>query len=305
MKRTVCFLLTALFIIFTIPAGAEPETGEVPVVANVFFDVPEGEWYFGYVSGACDLGVMQGKGGGLFDPEGSSTRAEFVAVLMRLSGEETVGTEDADLPFSDVGPNDWFAPYVVWAVGKGYVNGYPDGTFRPDAVISRCETAALIDRFIKGEGIGTVPDPDAPDSFRDVPANAWYANELDAARSSGLMKGDPDGSFRPEDSVIRAEIAAIAVRLADVIKESKELASPLPVVRIDTETGRDVESKEEYITTAFSLEAPDGRSISVDEVNIRGRGNTAWRVDKKSYKLKFNTKICLTNEEECNTKAKD
>ena len=118
MKRTVCFLLTALFIIFTIPAGAEPETGEVPVVANVFFDVPEGEWYFGYVSGACDLGVMQGKGGGLFDPEGSSTRAEFVAVLMRLSGEETVGTEDADLPFSDVGPNDWFAPYVVWAVGK-------------------------------------------------------------------------------------------------------------------------------------------------------------------------------------------
>ena len=297
MKRILCFLLTALFIFIALPASAGTE--ESPAA---FTDVKEGEWYAEYVAAACELGAMQGKGGGKFDPEGSSTRAEFVAVLMRLSGAEA---EDAAIPFTDVGPDDWFAPYVSWAVGNGYAKGYPDGTFRPDAVISRCETAALIHRFIEGEGYGAVPDPDAPDSFRDVPKDAWYAAELDAARTSGLMKGDPDGSFRPDDVVTRAEIAVLAVRLTDIIEESKEYSSPLPVVRIDTETGRDVESKEEYITTAFSLEAPDGRSISVDAVNIRGRGNTAWRVDKKSYKLKFNSKICLTNEEECATKAKD
>ncbi|MBR3422996.1 MAG: CotH kinase family protein [Clostridia bacterium] len=306
MKKILCFLLTALFVFSAIPASAsDVETGELPIIPNSFSDVREDAWYYDYVSSACELGVMQGKGGGLFDPEGSSTRAEFVAVLMRLSGEEAGEVKEEDLPFSDVRPDDWFAPYVAWAVGKGYVNGYPNGTFRPGALISRCETAALIDRFIKGEGIATVPDPDAPDSFRDVPANAWYAADLDAARPSGLMKGDPDGSFRPNDPVTRAEIAAISVRLANVIAEAKEYASPLPVVRIDTETGRDVESKEEYIKTAFSLVAPDGRSISVDEVNIRGRGNTAWRVDKKSYKLKFPSKICLTEGSECDTKAKD
>lgn len=307
MKKLVCFLLTALFVFTVIPASAltEPETDELPVVTVGFSDVPAGEWYYEYVFSACELGIMQGKGGGRFDPKGSSTRAEFVAVLMRLSGEEAGEIKEGDLPFSDVGAGEWFAPYVAWAAAKGYVTGYPDGTFRPRAVISRCETAALIDRFIKGEGISTVPDPDAPDSFRDVPANAWYAAELDSARTSGLMKGDPGGTFRPKAPVTRAEIAAIAVRLANIIAEEKKYASPLPVVRIDTETGRDVESKEEYIKTAFSLEAPDGRSISVDEVNIRGRGNTAWRVDKKSYKLKFPSKICLTEGSECDTKAKD
>ena len=298
LKRFVCFLLTALFVIAALPAASASE----PYEAGTFYDVPEGEWFEDYVKSVYDMGVMQGKGDGAFDPDGPTTRAEFVAVLARLDGSGAAGEI---IPFTDVPSDAWYASYVSWAVGGGFVEGYPDGTFRPGDAVPRCETAALLTRFIDGKGLRTIPDGGAVQSFSDVPADAWYAAELEAVRSTGIMKGDPNGAFRPDDPVTRAEAAVLAVRLYDLIAAEELYGGGLPTVRIDTETGRDVESKEEYILTAFSLEAPDGRSINEESVNIRGRGNTAWRVDKKSYKLKFPSKICLANEAECATKAKD
>ena len=305
-RKIISAILAAAFIIALIPgslfASGPVETDPVDIQALHFTDVPENAWYAEAVADVCARGITQGKGEGIFDPTGSVTRAEFVTVLMRLSGEE--GAEGSSA-FSDVPQGAWFASSVAWAAASSLVSGYPDGTFRPNAKITRSEMAVLLTRFIGKMGYAVIPDPDAVKSFPDVPANAWYAADLETLRSSGLLKGDAKGNFAPSATATRAEAATLFSRFAAMIEAGKEYSHELPVVRLNTETGRDVESKEEYILTSFSLTAEDGRNIEQENVNIRGRGNTAWRVDKKSYKLKFPSKICLTEGSECTTKAKD
>lgn len=296
-KRIISAILAAALFTAALFASV-PVFGE----ETSFSDVSPDAWYAPYVTAVFEKGIMRGKGAGRFDPEGSVTRAEFVTVLSRLSGEEATGSS---APFSDVPRGAWFVPYVAWAAERSLVSGYPDGTFRPDAEIERCEMAALLSRFIAKMGYPLIPDPDAVKSFSDVKGSEWYAGELESLRVSGLLTGDAGGNFAPSATATRAEAATLFTRFAAMIDEGKEYARELPVIRLNTETGRDVESKEEYILTSFSLTAPDGRNIELEEVNIRGRGNTAWRVDKKSYKLKFPSKICLTEGSECTTKAKD
>lgn len=81
--------------------------------------------------------------------------------------------------------------------------------------------------------------------------------------------------------------------VASTSAETEEVVerSPLSTIRIDTETGRDVVSKEEYILTDFTLTNPNGKELHETEVKIRGRGNQSWKVPKKSYRLKFSEKI--------------
>ena len=296
-KKLLSVIMTAVFLLSAAIAVIGGGAG------TAFSDVDPDAWYAEYVGAVAERGIMEGKGGGKFDPSGSVTRAEFVTILKRLSGD---GDEVAgNAGFSDVSADAWYYPYVTWAADRGLVQGYPDGTFRPDAKILRSEMASLLSRFIKITGARVIPDPDAAKSFPDVPDGAWYSGDLESLRITGLFKGDAAGKFNPSATATRAEAATLFKRFSDMTAEAELYADWIGTVRLETETGRDVESKEEYILTSFSLEASEGRSITKDSVSIRGRGNTAWRVDKKSYKLKFPEKICLMPESAGNTKAKD
>lgn len=94
-------------------------------------------------------------------------------------------------------------------VHTAYMKGYPDGTFRPDASISRAEVATIIARVSDGFAEGST----YVCASVDVPANAWYRNNLGYALEHGLMTGEKEGAFRPEDSITRAEYAAVVARL--------------------------------------------------------------------------------------------
>ncbi len=265
-----------------------------------FTDVDPGTWYAEYVDEAYGRGLMQGKGGGIFDPEGEITRSEFVAVLNRISGEEA----DGEAPFYDVPGGAWYADACAWTAARGLVRGYPDGAFLPDGAILRCEAASMLARFIGSLEYGLIPVSDAANPFPDVPEDAWYADDVELIRSAGLTVGGEDGNFSPSSTATRAEAAALFLRLSDAGTEDP-YADQIATVRIDTETGRDVESKEVYINTAFSLTSPDGRDISYDVVGIRGRGQASWGLEKKPYKLKFPEKVCLMDSSGSGTKAKD
>lgn len=270
--------------------------------AASFSDVDPNAWYAEYVEDVCSLGIMTGKGGGKFDPEGNVTRAEFVTVLKRISGDaDEVGASS----FSDVAGTDWFYPYVIWAADKGIVTGYPGGAFLPNARILRSEMAAILARYIRLTGCRVTEDPDAVASFPDVPADAWYAADLEVMRTTGLLRGDAAGRFLPGNTATRAEAATLFKRFYDMISAEDPYEKLLGTVRLETETGRDVESKEVYIGTSFSLTAPDGREIAYDEISIRGRGQASWGLEKKPYKLKFPEKVCLMDENGSGTKAKD
>ncbi len=302
MKKTVLFILSSILVIMMFLSFAV-SSAEYTVP---YKDVKEGMWYSEAVQTMYEKNIMTGIEKDKFDPSGNITRAQFVTILYRLSGEES--NEAATAGFEDVRQSDWFAPYVNWASEKELVKGYPDNTFLPNNRIQRSEMVTLLDRYISYKDIRAIPDTTAVKGFPDVPASAWYAGSLETLRVTGLIKGNSKGQFEPASSATRAEAAVLFTRFCDMMDKDSEmdtLEKPLPVIRLNTETGKDVESKEEYILTDFSLTAEDGRDIEVSEVSIRGRGNTAWRVDKKSYKLKFPSKVCLMDPAIGDTTTKD
>lgn len=116
------------------------KTGEYAYAySDKFSDIAEGEWYTEPVLQLAKLGVIAGYPDGSFQPNAYITRAEFACMAVGLAQMEIDGTE----LFPDVAENDWFYDFVRTAVANGCVAGYPDGTFRPNDNIKRCEAAVV------------------------------------------------------------------------------------------------------------------------------------------------------------------
>lgn len=88
------------------------------------------------------------------------------------------------------------------------MNGYSDGTFRPNAKISRSELATLIARAFKLTGTGNT-------TFKDVKKDAWYYNSIDALASNKIITGYEDSTFKPAKDITRAEFATMVARLLE------------------------------------------------------------------------------------------
>lgn len=109
-----------------------------------FVDVPEDAWYATPVNTLASLGILSGVGNGRFDPERSITRAEFTVIAMKFANTSGGGVNI----FSDVNEDDWFYSAVVDSTQYGWINGYPDGTFRPEATISRAEVTVIVNHML-------------------------------------------------------------------------------------------------------------------------------------------------------------
>ena len=110
-----------------------------------FADVmDENAWYYDAVYAAWDAGLMNGVGEGLFAPNATLDRATLATVLYREADEPAAkGTAS----FTDIAEGQWYTDAVNWAAEQGVVNGYPDGTFRPEAPITRQEMATMLYRY--------------------------------------------------------------------------------------------------------------------------------------------------------------
>ena len=96
-----------------------------------------------------------------------------------------------------------------------YMFGYTDGTFRPDNAITRAEAAALLVRTMVDDFHPTAPVPNIQGRFSDVPATEWFHRYVAWAYDADIIRGYPDGSFRPNNRVSREEVAAMVARLVD------------------------------------------------------------------------------------------
>jgi hypothetical protein len=112
-------------------------------------------------------------------------------------------------PFSDLSPDHWAYSYIESLVGKGIINGYPDGSFRPQNTVTRAEFAKMI---VLARGWPLLSILEA--SFSDVSTNYWGYQYIETAKFYGVITGYPDGSFRPAAKIKRSEIATIIVRAA-------------------------------------------------------------------------------------------
>ena len=140
-------------------------------------------------------------------PQNNITRAEVATIFFRLltqdSREEYFTTENS---FSDVSADDWYSNTVSTLVNAGIIVGYEDGTFRPNAPITRAELAAIASRFDDLSG-GT-------SDFSDISGH-WAEDAINSAYDKGWVGGYPDGTFRPDQYITRAEVMSLVNRVLD------------------------------------------------------------------------------------------
>ncbi len=186
-------------------------------VPNRFADVPKDIWYTPAVDFVQASGAMNGTGANRFDPSLLMTRAMAVTVLYRLVSPPEV---PAAAPFTDVPRGQWYTAAVDWAYSAGVVKGVTATAFAPDAPVTREQMAALLARLV---GVGE-PEQATIDAlpgylaqiYSDGAAVSAYAQwPVMANYMSGLMKGDASGTFRPQDTMTRAECAQLMLNVYD------------------------------------------------------------------------------------------
>lgn len=142
-------------------------------------------------------------------PQGNITRAEVATIFFRLL-RDPVRTQywSQTNGYSDVPGNKWYNNAVSTLSNMGIICGYPDGTFRPDAPITRAELAKIAAGFFSDPRVAATYDG----RFSDVHGAEWYISYLMTALEEGLIEGYPDGSFRPNRPITRAETCTIVNR---------------------------------------------------------------------------------------------
>lgn len=142
-----------------------------------FTDVPADAWYGNAVRTLASLGVIKGIGDGQFAPNRTITRAEFTVIAMRFANVSA----DVTNPFTDIATNDWYYTAVTSAVSYGWINGYSDGSFRPQATITRAEVVTIVNRMLNRTADRNFVDSNATAQFDDVPNTYWaYYNIMEA-----------------------------------------------------------------------------------------------------------------------------
>ena len=142
-----------------------------------FTDVPADEWYGNAVRTLASLGVIKGIGNGQFAPNRTITRAEFTVIAMRFANVSA----DVTNPFTDIATNDWYYTAVTSAVSYGWITGYSDGSFRPQATITRAEVVTIVNRMLNRTADRNFVDSNATAQFDDVPNTYWaYYNIMEA-----------------------------------------------------------------------------------------------------------------------------
>ena len=166
---------------------------------------------------------LVGYTGGTFGPERNMTRAEVTTMFARLLTEQIEADKTYSNTFTDVPKGYWAADYIGYMQQFGIITGYSDGSFRPDAPVTRAEFAAIASRFEKlTEG---------SKSFADVPDTYWAARYINFAATRGWVTGYSDGTFKPENTITRAEVAAVTCRLLERSADQSYIRSHLNELR--------------------------------------------------------------------------
>jgi hypothetical protein len=183
-----------------------PQTGGTENGAKLDYDN-----HYAYI-----IGYPTNDGTNIVKPENDITRAEVATIFFRLLTDESRAkfwTKENE--FSDVVLSDWFNNAISTAAAAGIVNGYDDGTFKPNNAITRAEFAAIASRF------ANVPY-DGEDMFSDI-SKHWAADNINEAAIVGWVNGYDDGTFRPDRNITRAEAMTLINRVLYRYVETEDL----------------------------------------------------------------------------------
>ena len=259
MKKLMIFLLAAVLTVHLIPAAAA-----APHMSNFeknqsytkpFSDVWSGAWYAQDVKTCYEYGLMTGSGGGKFTPGGTLTVAQALAIACRIHDIYTNGKSTLKN-----GSSVWYQPYVDYAVENGIME---EGEFtdytRP---ATRGETACFFAAALPPAELHAVNDID---HLTDVPRGPYY-NAVLLLYNAGVLTGSgPDCRFRPDDTITRAEIAAITCRMVQpsarkhfVLLDGHDLGDAIPGLTVYM-PGERVEQTEETLARFAALISDSGQ----------------------------------------------
>ena len=183
---------------------------EALTIDELFPDL-KGHWSSGYVNTLYRRGIVNGVADGVFSPNGTVTRAMVVTILGRADGADTSGAASA---FSDVSASAWYGPYVAWAESCGVVQGYGDGTFRPNDPVTREQLALIFRRYAAWKGLA-LPETEAEPFADAASVSSWAREAVDYVQRTGLMNGKTNGCFDPKGTATRAEICTVTARFLE------------------------------------------------------------------------------------------
>ena len=168
---------------------------------------------------ADHFAYVQGYPDGTVKPAGNITRAETAAILFRLMDEGSRKTYYSTTSgFRDVASSSWYNTYVATLNNAGVITDSSNGYFRPNEAITRAELAAMLAKFSETTG--------AANYFNDVSAKYWAANAIAICAKLGWINGYPDGTFRPDKNVTRAELMAMINRATGRAPKSADAFLP-------------------------------------------------------------------------------
>ena len=255
LRRGMAFLLAMALLLGLAPAylpTAQAAEGE------------ENSWVQGYLEKLVDWGVMRGDQEGNLDPDRDITRAEFVSMINRAYNYRLPGPT----PFTDVDLRSWYYDDIGIAYLAGYFYGSSATTASPESTMTREEAAVILARnMMLREEAGE------PVDFTDTrELSDWSRSIISSAAQSGVIKGYPDGSFRPQQNITRGEVASMLVNaIGTYVNEEGDyslggvygnlsISSPGVVLRNTTVAG------DLYLTSGVGL-----GDVTLENVTVLGK----------------------------------
>lgn len=182
------------------PIALVKDTG----AAVVFSDLKE-QWYLNAVSKLATAGIITGYPGNKFEPSKKINRAEFMVLLCKAMGWQSVQgkgefKDNGDIP-------SWSQGYVLAAYERGIISGYEDNTFRPGRQVTRAEMAVIIANVLSLPASENITAAQVFIDGKTIPY--WAQSQVSSVFSAGIMKGDSEKMFRPDNKTTRAESAVM------------------------------------------------------------------------------------------------
>lgn len=230
--------IVALFLAlttFTTSAFAIPSTGQP------FDDVTANQKYADSIWFLKDNSVVQGYSDGTYRPENPLTRAEFMKIIILGTGLEVPNATSS--PFSDVAMDEWYTNYIAFGNSKGYIEGYSDGTFRPNQAINKVEALKILGELVMWN-FSSNPQP--PNPYTDTNLNEWYGKYLSYAINHNIID-DTGSKYEPSTPITRGQMAEYIFRDYTVRE--------LDLERYETSYGNQILNGDSYAITPQTIPA--------------------------------------------------
>ena len=180
---------------------------EIAPWTSPYVDVTAGDWFYGAVEYVVDNGLMTGTSSTTFEPDAQLTRGMMATVLWAMSGGPVVNYA---MDYTDVSDGDWYAEAIRWATSTGVVTGMGDGTYEPNAPITREQMMVMLYAYAVRAGYDVDQGGMSAREFDDYgEISGWAVTAMEWAVNTGMIGGKPGNILDPGGNATRAEVATI------------------------------------------------------------------------------------------------